>query len=55
MTASPQTSAAGRAKTRLVNAHKEEFNRLYEEELNRVGIQSRKQQLEERYGKLNAR
>jgi hypothetical protein len=54
MTASPHTLAAGRAKTRLVNAHKEEYDRYYQAELNRVGIQTRKQITEERYGKADA-
>lgn len=51
MTASPHTLAAGRAKTRLVNAHKEEYDRYYQAELNRVGIKTRNQVIEERYGK----
>lgn len=54
MTSSQQTLAAGRAKTRLANAHKDEYDRLYQEELNRVGILTRHQQFEERYGKKDA-
>jgi hypothetical protein len=49
MSTSPQTLASGRAKTRLVNAHKEEYDRLYQEELNKVGIKTRDQQFQERY------
>ncbi len=54
MTSSQQTLAAGRAKTRLVNAHKYEYDRLYQDELNRIGILTRHQQFEERYGNKDA-
>lgn len=49
MATSQQTLASGRAKTRLVLAHKDEFDRLYQEELNKVGLQTRKQIIEKRY------
>jgi hypothetical protein len=53
MTQKNRSYAGARAKTRLVNLHKEEYDRLYQEELNRLGMLSREQQFEERYGDNN--
>lgn len=49
MSASQQIQASGRAKQRLIMKHRDEYNKLYQEELNKVGIKTREQQLEERY------
>ena len=42
-------SASSQARTRLVMAHKEEYNLYYQQELNKAGIQTRNQAMKEKY------
>jgi hypothetical protein len=41
--------ASNQARTRLVNAHKEEFDLYYEQALNKAGVQTRNQIMKEKY------
>jgi hypothetical protein len=47
MTNNPASKASNRARTRLAQKYKEEFDLLYQEELNKLGIKTRKQQQDE--------
>ena len=42
-------SASSQARTRLVMAHKEEYNLYYQQALNKAGIQTRNQTMKEKY------
>jgi hypothetical protein len=41
--------ASNQARTRLVQAHKEEFDLYYQQALNKAGIKSRNQEMKEKY------